>query len=124
MLPRSQRLTSAQFNRAFANSYSVRHPLLALKAHRRGDESGAVRAAFAVPKKQANAAGRNRIRRRLRERYRLHARRHELTGCDLIFLTTPDTQTATIAQLDRALDEVTQRMKRKLAEASRPTLAR
>ena len=116
MLPRSQRLKSAQFNRAFAHSYSVRHPLVSLKAHRRGDESDVVRAAFGVPKKQANAAGRNRVRRRLRERYRLHARRDELSGCDLIFLTTPATQAATAAQLDEALDEVLRRMKRKVVD--------
>ena len=114
MLPRSKRLKSAQFNRAFANSQSVRHPLLALKAHRRDDGSGATRAAFVVPKKQANAAGRNRARRRLRERYRLHARRDELRGCDLIFLATPATQAATATALDEALDEVLRRMKRKL----------
>ena len=116
MLPRSNRLTSAQFNQAFAHSQSVRHPLLALKARARGDGSDAVRAAFTVPKKQSKAVGRNRTRRRLRERYRLHARRADLIGCDLIFLTTPATHAATATQLDGALDEVLRRMKRKLSE--------
>lgn len=115
MLPRINRLTSAQFNRAFTNSQSVRHPLLALKAHRRTDESDEVRAAFGVPKKQAKAVGRNRARRRLRESYRLHARRNDLIGCDLIFLTTPATHTATAAELDAALDEILRRMGRKLS---------
>lgn len=114
MLPRTNRLTSAQFNYAFANGQSVRHPLVALKAHRRDDDSSEVRAAFGVPKKQANAVGRNRARRRLRERYRLHARRNDLMGCDLIFLTTPATHTATADELDAALDEVLRRMGRKL----------
>lgn len=118
MLPRSHRLSSAQFNHAFANSQSVRHPLVALKAHRRADDAGEVRAAFVVPKKQAKASGRNRARRRLRERYRLHPRRDELRGCDLIFLATPATHTATAPELDDALDEVLRRMKRKLGEAS------
>lgn len=112
MLPRTNRLTGAQFNHAFANSQSVRHPLIALKAHRRNDESDDVRAAFGVPKKQSKAAGRNRARRRLRERYRLHARRNDLIGCDLIFLTTPATHTATSTELDAALDEVLRRMSR------------
>ncbi len=118
MLPRSQRLTSAQFNHAFAHSQSVRHPLVALKAHWRGDDSDAVRAAFVVPKKQARAVGRNRTRRRLRERYRLHPRRDELRGYDLIFLTTPATHDALGAQLDEALDEVLRRMKSKLGANS------
>ena len=117
MLPRTNRLTSAQFNRAFAHSQSVRHPLLALKAHRRGDESSETRAAFVVPKKQAKAAGRNRTRRRVRERYRLHARRDELSGCDLIFLSTPATHAATSSQLDEAIDEVMRRMKRKIGDS-------
>ena len=116
MLPRTNRLKSAQFNHAFANSQSVRHPLLALKAHRRTDDSDETRAAFVVPKKQAKANGRNRTRRRLRERYRLHARRDDLLGCDLIFLTTPATHTATATELDGAIDEVVRRMTRRLSE--------
>ena len=123
MLPRSQRLSSAQFDRAFAHSHSVRHPLVALKAHRRGDESSEVRAAFVVPKKQGKAVARNRTRRRLRERYRLHPRRDDLSACDLIFLSTPATHAATASQLDAALDEVTRRMKRKLDADSMGTKA-
>ncbi len=121
MLPRSQRLKSAQFNHAFANSQSVRHPLVALKAHRRGDDSDEVRAAFVVPKKQAKAVGRNRTRRRLRERYRLHPRRAELRGCDLIFLSTPATHNASTAQLDDAIEEVLRRMKLKSGEPVKPS---
>jgi len=112
MLSRSRRLKSAQFNYAFTNSQSVRHSLVALKAHWRGDDASEVRAAFVVPKKQAKAAARNRTRRRLRERYRLHPRRDELRGCDLIFLATPATHAATSAELDAALDEVLRRVVR------------
>ena len=114
MLPRSQRLTSAQFDRAFAHSQSVRHPLIALKAHRRGDDSTEIRAAFVVPKKQAHATGRNRTRRRTRERYRLMERPESLAGCDLIFLTTPATHDASNDEIDAALREVMRRMGRKL----------
>ncbi len=115
MLPRAQRLKSAQFNHAFANSQSVRHRLVALKSHRRDDDCDEVRAAFVVPKKQAKAVGRNRTRRRLRERYRLHPRRDELNGYDLIFLSTPATHNATAAELDDALNEVLRRTKRQLS---------
>lgn len=118
MLSRDRRLSSAQFDRAFANSLSVRHPLIALKAHRRDDDSAQVRAAFVVPKKQGNAVQRNRTRRRVRECYRLHARRDELSGCDLIFLSTPATHDASCAQINDALDDVLRRMKRKLGEAN------
>ncbi len=122
MLSRDQRLSSAQFDRAYANSLSVRHPLVALKAHRRDDDCDddcdQVRAAFVVPKKQGKAVQRNRTRRRLRECYRLHARRDDLTGCDLIFLSTPATHTATATQINDALDDVLRRMKRKLGETN------
>ena len=114
MLPRARRLTSTQFNRAFANSQSVRHPLVWLKAHRRDDGEPRVRAAFVVPKKQGKAVQRNRARRRLRERYRLHAGRDNLAGCDLIFLTTPATHGAAPGELDAALEDVLRRMEKKL----------
>jgi putative membrane protein insertion efficiency factor/ribonuclease P protein component len=109
MLPRAERLTTTQFDRAFANSQMVRHPLVTVRAHFRGDGEAQVRAAFVVPKKQAKkATQRNLIRRRLRERYRLHPSRNleSLAGCDLIFMATPQTQAASEAELDAALEEV------------------
>jgi hypothetical protein len=72
-----------------------------------------------VPKKQAKrATQRNSLRRRLRERFRLHpARQSEaLLGCDLIFMTTPLTPTASVAELDAALDDVLRRAGRKAAQ--------
>ncbi|HEX8463065.1 MAG TPA: membrane protein insertion efficiency factor YidD [Abditibacterium sp.] len=118
MLPRAQRLTTSQFDRAFSQSQTVRHPLVALRLHFRGDD-GEVRAAFVVPKKQAKrATQRNLLRRRLRERFRLHPARQNssLLGCDLIFLTTPQTADATMAELDAALDDVLRRAGRKAAQ--------
>lgn len=114
MLPRSERLTSSQFDRAFGRAQSVRHPLVVLRAHRRNDGDEATRTAFVVPKKQGKATVRNRVRRHLRERYRLHSRRGSLKGCDLIFLSTPDTASATSEQLDAALHEVLRRMAKKM----------
>ena len=112
MLPRRNRLSSANFERAFNKSQVVRHPLVQVRAHRRGDGSDEVRAAFVVPKKQGKAHDRNRTRRRLRERFRLHPRRDDarLQGCDLIFLTVPATAIATNEELDTALDEVLRRL--------------
>ncbi len=121
MLPRTQRLTTRQFDRAFANSQTVRHPLVVLRAHARGDGQSLTRAAFVVPKKQAKkATQRNYIRRRLRERYRLHPLRNieGLAGCDLIFLATPQTQSATIEELDGALQEVLKRTAKRVGNSS------
>jgi len=117
MLPRAQRLTTSQFDRAFANSQTVRHPLVVLKAHFRGDGEGTIRAAFVVPKKQGKATFRNRTRRRLRERFRLISTKNEgnLFGCDLIFLTTPQTHGATTQELDNALREVLRRAGKRIA---------
>ncbi len=121
MLPRAQRLTTSQFDRAFANPQTVRHPLVVLRAHFRGDGEEIVRAAFVVPKKQGKATERNRTRRRLREIYRLQGAKNEgaLAGYDLIFLSTPQTHGATTAELNRALQEVLRRAgKRIVGESS------
>ena len=115
MLPRKNRLTSAQFERAFSQSQVMRHPLVQLKAHLRDDENGETRAAFVVPKKIGKAHDRNRARRRLRERFRLiFAQNEVLNGHDLIFLATPQTGAASIEELDEALNEVLRRMSRKV----------
>ncbi len=117
MLPRAERLTTAQFDRAFAHSQSVRHPLVTLRAHRRGDGESFTRAAFVVPKKVAKLSSeRNHIRRRLRERYRLLPGRDSgvLAGCDLIFMATPQTREATAVELDSAIAEVLRRISRKI----------
>jgi len=121
VLPRQNRLTSAQFDRAFTQSQVVRHPLVQARAHLRGDESNTIRAAFVVPKKQGKAHDRNRAKRRLRERFRLHPRRDEpnLRGCDLIFLSTPATSTATTGELDAALEEVLRRLGKRMNGANR-----
>ncbi|BCM91365.1 putative membrane protein insertion efficiency factor [Abditibacteriota bacterium] len=123
MLPRRNRLTSSQFDRAFNKSQVVRHPLVQVRAHRRDDGNAEdVRAAFVVPKKQGKAHDRNRTKRRLRERFRLHARRNQanLRGCDLIFLTTPTTHAASIEELDAALDEVLRRLGKRMNEGEHP----
>ena len=123
MLPRAQRLTTTQFDRAFAKSQSVRHPLVTLRAHSRNDAESLTRAAFVVPKKVAKLSSeRNRIRRRLRERYRLNSTKNQaiLPGCDLIFLATPQTRAASIAELDAALADVLTRANRKMGGGQSP----
>ena len=122
MLPRAERLTTAQFDRAFAKSQMVRHPLVTLRAHRRGDGENGTRAAFVVPKKVAKlASARNRTRRRLRERYRLHPARKngDLAGCDLIFMATAQTAGASMAEIDAALAEVVKRAAKRIENENR-----
>ncbi len=122
MLPRANRLTTSQFDRAFARSQTVRHPLVVLKAHFRGDGQETVRAAFVVPKKQGKATIRNRRRRRLRERFRLlpPSNQRNLAGCDLIFLATPQTHGATMFELDDALKEVLRRAGKRIGGENSP----
>ena len=115
MLPRSQRLTVSKFAVAFNEGRVVRHPLLQLRVHRRRDGNTTTRAAFVVARKLGTAVLRNRVRRRLRERYRLSATRYDargqgnLAGCDLIFFANPATLEATTAQLDEAVAQLLQR---------------
>lgn len=92
MLLRPERLTSRQFDAAFASSRTFREGLMSLRVHWREDGARAdLRAAFVVPKKLGKAAWRNRTRRRMREAFRLQ--RHDLQvlasragSCDCIFL--------------------------------------
>lgn len=117
MLPRAQRLTTAEFAQAFAQSRVLRHPLLILRAHRRIwhgatlADGAQARAAFVVAKKLGKATVRNRVRRRIRECYRLQGLRTEprLAGFDLIFMATAAALTADTVQLDEALAQLLRR---------------
>lgn len=108
MLPPSSRLTTRQFDRAFKNSIGLRHPLVHLRLFVRQDGLPGSRAAFVVPRKHGKATQRNRTRRRLRERYRLHPQRNPpaLWGCDLLFFATPGTAHATGQELEGALTQL------------------
>lgn len=117
MLPRAQRLTTAEFAQAFAHSRVARHPLLMLRAHHRSAKGGSLidgvttRAAFVVAKKLGKATVRNRLRRRLRECYRSQEARLEmrLAGSDLIFFATAAALTADTKELDAALAQLLRR---------------
>jgi ribonuclease P protein component len=121
MLPRSERIRTRDFSVAFSEGRILRHPFLVLRIYRRRRDStasggpqnrdDAVGAAFIVGKKQGGAATRNRVRRRVREMYRLHALRGDerLRGCDLIFAVTAAGVEATPAAVHEALDSLLSR---------------
>ena len=129
MLSRDERLNTAEFAAAFAGGHTLRHPLMQVRVFRRAPQMSErtdpqrqasqrqapdkVRAAFVVPKKLGKATVRNLVRRRLRERYRLHPLRAELgeklSHCDLIFMAAPALLTAGTAQIDEALAQLLRR---------------
>ncbi|HEY0075350.1 MAG TPA: ribonuclease P protein component [Abditibacteriaceae bacterium] len=130
MLSRPQRLKTKEFAEAFAKGKTARHPLLSVRVWRRftAESSGTQlkpvengpRAAFVVPKKQAKAAKRNRLRRRMRECYRRHpalARwKSALQECDLIFVATPAAHEADFEELNATFTQLLQRAARLASE--------
>jgi ribonuclease P protein component len=117
MLKRSQRLKTREFACAFENGRVLRHPLLQVRVYRRENAAignSSVRAAFAVPKKLGKAAWRNRMRRRVRERYRLlkPEENSDLQNCDLLFFINAPAESAVAAEIDAALSQLLKRATR------------
>ncbi len=137
MLSRAKRLNTKVFAQAFANGQTARHPLLNVRVLRRLDEKSglcgaenakkAVRAAFVVPKKQAKAAKRNLLRRRMRECYRQHPalsqRQNDLQGCDLIFVATTAAHNASWDELNEAFAQLLRRAARLASESPKTSSA-
>jgi ribonuclease P protein component len=127
MLKRSQRLKTREFAFAFENGRVLRHPLLQVRVYRREDasdkdaaaantQSSFTRAAFVVPKKLGKATMRNRVRRKVRERYRLwrqkandNLQKNNLQNCDLLFFINASSENATITEIDDALMQLLKR---------------
>jgi ribonuclease P protein component len=118
MLSRTERLSTAEFAEVFEKGRVLRHPLLQLRMMRRTDVAGmkqvqTLRAAFVAPKKLGKATVRNRLRRRVRERYRLlreeSTRRTLLADCDLVWIMGATAATASVAEIDGALGALLRR---------------
>ena len=97
-----------EFRRLYAKGQSAVGAFLALYARktRRGD----CRVGFTVSTKLGNAVTRNRVRRRLREIYRLHG--HELLpGTDMVVVARFKAAGASYWQLDRAFVSACKKLK-------------
>lgn len=116
MLPRDERLTSAEFARIWESGKPLRHALLTARALRRADEAPA-RCAFVVPRKSGKAAARNRLRRRVRECYRLGPAHQSgiLRGHSVIFLINAARAEANATQWTQAFEELARRIVRENA---------
>ena len=118
MLSQCHRLSATEFARVFKGGRILRHPLLQGRVLVRADGSDVVRAAFVAPKKIGKAVRRNRVRRRVRERFRLSGalQERELHGCDLVFVIMPEAEAASLEALDKALVELLRRARREIAQ--------
>lgn len=116
MLAQCHRLSATEFARVFKGGRILRHPLLQGRVLVRADGGDLVRAAFVAPKKIGKATRRNRVRRRVRERFRLGGalQDRELFGCDLVFVIMPEAETALPEALERALGELLRRARREV----------
>ena len=128
MLPRAERIGTRDFRRAFENGQVVRAKLLQLRFYRRDaalkdaalkKESG-TRAAFVVARKTGKATVRNRLKRRLREVYRLSRWRNDarLANTDLLIFTASAALDASNDDLEKALNDLMRRVTQNRGESA------
>lgn len=87
------------FRRLYAKGKSAAGPYVVIYCRRNGTQEN--RIGFTVSKKLGHAVVRNRIRRRLREVYRLHEAEF-LPGWDVVVVARSRTATASFARLEHA----------------------
>lgn len=90
---------NSMFRRLYAKGKSAANSYLVVYCRRNGTDEN--RIGFTVSKKLGHAVVRNRVRRRLREIYRLHEQEFR-QGWDLVVVARSRTVGAPYAKLDRA----------------------
>ncbi len=133
MLPHKERIGTRDFRRDFEAGRLWRGGLLQMRIFRRevlhenasGENASAknasgenvTRAAFVVTKKSGKAVVRNRLRRRVREIYRLSSRRSDarLARTDLLIFASANAIGATDEALRKSLEELLERAAKTLA---------
>jgi ribonuclease P protein component len=102
-------LRTAEFRNVYDNGVRLSTPLFAAFClFRRADGTGAgPRLGLTVPRAVGGAVERNRIKRRLREAFRLH--RAELGAWDIVLNPRRAVLRAPFAEIERALEKVIQR---------------
>lgn len=106
--PKSSRiLRSAEFRHIYENGFRVSSPLFAAFCFERPATGlpGGPRLGLTVPRAVGGAVERNRIKRRLREAFRLHRDRLGARW-DLVLNPRASMLQATFAEVERALDKV------------------
>lgn len=137
MPKRFARLSTSEFAAVYARGKPLRHPLLQMRALRRGDGSETVGVAFAVGKKLGKATVRNRMRRKMRAAFQVEsaastresensgenresaAREYsqsdspleKLRGANVIFLASPPALDADFPALRDALRDLAKRLR-------------
>ncbi len=103
--PTARVRAKTDFDRIFQHGQRKALPVLALHCLKTGDEA---RLGLAISRKvDKRAVGRNRIKRILRDHFRLH--RTALSGYDLVFVARPGAAALSASQLRQAFDQLAKR---------------
>ncbi len=102
----------SEFLRAAASGASRSSRAFKLQMAAREDSSGAPRFGFTVTKRIANAVGRNRIRRQLKEALRLSGALAAAKGCDYVFVARRVALNAPFADLEAQMAQTLRRLSR------------
>ncbi len=102
----------SEFLRAAASGIARSSRAFKLQMAARDDASGEARFGFTVTKRIANAVGRNRIRRRLKEALRLSGALAAANGCDYVFVARREALTAPLAELEAQMAQAFRRLSR------------
>ena len=102
----------SEFLRVAASGLSRSSRAFKLQMAPRADAADEPRFGFTVTKKVANAVGRNRIRRRLKEALRLSGALAATKGCDYVFVARREALAAPFGDLETQISQAFRRLSR------------